>query len=160
MSKLCWYTWHIMIWCDKMSSALAEKKIVCHRKKIIHLFTFAFPPGKSETKLGEYSLKAANKMASVVTSVGTNEVDSEQTTFLWRWADAAGREVSQLQNADRFVRQCSRVGVGVVLLFYVLATSRVMSGRVPTCDSAHSWRHYSAAPLGNSCSIIKLLYAV
>ncbi len=27
-----------------------------------------------------------------------------------------------------------------LLLFYVLATSKVTSGRVPTCDSAHSWR--------------------
>ena len=28
----------------------------------------------------------------------------------------------------------------VCLLFYVLATSKVISGQVPTCDSAHSWR--------------------
>ena len=33
--------------------------------------------------------------------------------------------------------------------FGVLATSKVISGRVPSCDSAHSWRLYSAAPLGN-----------
>ena len=41
------------------------------------------------------------------------------------------------------------VKVSVCLLFYALATSKAISGRVPTCDSAHSWRHYSAAPLGN-----------
>ena len=35
----------------------------------------------------------------------------------------------------------------VCLLFYVLATSKVISGWVPTCDSAHSWRLYGAAPL-------------
>ena len=35
------------------------------------------------------------------------------------------------------------------LLFCVLATSKVISGRVPTCDNAHSWRLYSAAQLGN-----------
>ena len=27
----------------------------------------------------------------------------------------------------------------VCLLFYVLARSKVISGRAPTCDSAHSW---------------------
>ena len=36
----------------------------------------------------------------------------------------------------------------VCLLFYILATFKVISGCVPTCDSAHSWWLYSAAPLG------------
>ena len=36
-----------------------------------------------------------------------------------------------------------------MLEVYILATSKVISGRVPTCDSAHSWRIYSAAPLGD-----------
>ena len=31
----------------------------------------------------------------------------------------------------------------------ILATSKVISGQVPTCDGGHSWRFYSAAPLGN-----------
>ena len=31
---------------------------------------------------------------------------------------------------------------------YVLATSTVISGRIPTCDSAHSWRLYSTVPTG------------
>ena len=35
------------------------------------------------------------------------------------------------------------------VLFYILARSKVTSGWVPTCDSAHSWRLYNAAPLGN-----------
>ena len=35
------------------------------------------------------------------------------------------------------------------MLFYVLATSQVISARVPTCDSAHSWRFYSAASPGH-----------
>ena len=34
-----------------------------------------------------------------------------------------------------------------LLEFYVLATSTVISGWVPTCDSEHSQRLYSAAPL-------------
>ena len=34
------------------------------------------------------------------------------------------------------------------LLFYVLATSNVISGWILTCDSSHSWWLYSAAPLG------------
>ena len=33
------------------------------------------------------------------------------------------------------------------LLFYVLATSNGISGRVPTCDSANSWRLYNTASL-------------
>ena len=37
----------------------------------------------------------------------------------------------------------------VGLFFYILATSKAISGRVPTCDSVHSWQPYSAAPLGN-----------
>ena len=32
----------------------------------------------------------------------------------------------------------------VCLLFYILATSEVISGRALTCDSAHSWQLYSA----------------
>ena len=32
---------------------------------------------------------------------------------------------------------------------YILATYRVVTGWVPTCDSAHSLQLYSAAPLGD-----------
>ena len=34
-----------------------------------------------------------------------------------------------------------------LLLFYVLAISKVLSERILTCDSVHSWWLYSAAPL-------------
>ena len=34
----------------------------------------------------------------------------------------------------------------LVLEFYVLATSTVIWGLVPTCDSAHSWRLFNAVP--------------
>ena len=37
----------------------------------------------------------------------------------------------------------------VVFFKNILATCKVISGRVPTCDSANSWRLYTAAPLGN-----------
>ena len=37
----------------------------------------------------------------------------------------------------------------VCLLFCVLETSKVISERVLTCNSVHSWWLYSAAPLGN-----------
>ena len=37
----------------------------------------------------------------------------------------------------------------VCLLFYVLGTYKVISGWVPTRDSAHSWQLYNAATLGN-----------
>ena len=33
-------------------------------------------------------------------------------------------------------------------LFYILAISKAFEGWVPTCDSVHSWRPYSTAPLG------------
>ena len=36
-----------------------------------------------------------------------------------------------------------------LLSSYVLVTSKVISGWVPTCDSVHSWWLCSAAPLGN-----------
>ena len=34
------------------------------------------------------------------------------------------------------------------MLFYVLATSEIISGRVPTCNSTHSWRLLSNCPTG------------
>ena len=36
--------------------------------------------------------------------------------------------------------------------FYILATSKVISKWELTCNSAHSWRLYSAAPLGNQAA--------
>ena len=36
----------------------------------------------------------------------------------------------------------------ICLLFYILATFKVISGWVLICDSAHSWWLYSASPLG------------
>ena len=35
--------------------------------------------------------------------------------------------------------------------FYVVVTSKVIPGWVPTCNNVHSWRLYSAVPLGNQC---------
>ena len=40
----------------------------------------------------------------------------------------------------------------VCLLFYVLETSMVISGRVLTSDSAHSWWLYRAAALGHQAA--------
>ena len=39
-----------------------------------------------------------------------------------------------------------------LLLFSVLATSEVISGWIPSCDSAHSWWLYSAASLGHQAT--------
>ena len=39
-----------------------------------------------------------------------------------------------------------------LLLFYVLETSKVISGRAPTCDSVHAWQLYSAASLRNQAA--------
>ena len=40
----------------------------------------------------------------------------------------------------------------VCLLFYVLATSKVISEWASTCDSAHSWWLNSASPLGDQAA--------
>ena len=39
--------------------------------------------------------------------------------------------------------------VGCLLEFFILTAPKIISEWVPTCDSAHSWRRYSAAPLGD-----------
>ena len=36
-----------------------------------------------------------------------------------------------------------------LLEIYILTTSKVIAGWVPTGDSVHSWQLYSAAPLGD-----------
>ena len=47
------------------------------------------------------------------------------------------------------------------LLFYVLTTSKVISGRVPMCDSLHSWRLHSIVPLGDqACSTQSPIHSV
>ena len=38
------------------------------------------------------------------------------------------------------------------LEFYILLTSKVISGRVQTCNSVHSWWFYSAAPLSHQAA--------
>ena len=37
--------------------------------------------------------------------------------------------------------------------FYVLATSKDISGQAPSCDSACSWQLYSAASLGDQATV-------
>ena len=41
----------------------------------------------------------------------------------------------------------SEVGALFCLLIYILATSKVILGRVLTCNSAHSWHLFSDASL-------------
>ena len=43
-------------------------------------------------------------------------------------------------------------------LFYILATSKVISGRVQTYDSVHSWQLYSAASLGHQAASTMTCY--
>ena len=46
-----------------------------------------------------------------------------------------------------------------LLVFHIIAaTSKIMSGWVPICESAHAWRFYSAAPLGNQSPRIMTRY--
>ena len=58
-------------------------------------------------------------------------------------------ELAVLQQLeDVHLRTQKRVHIGWLLEFYTLTTFKVISGQVPTCGSAHSWRLYSAAPMG------------
>ena len=50
--------------------------------------------------------------------------------------------------------------VGWLLEFYILATYRVISGWVPTCDSVHSWQLYIAALLGNQAADTMTRYSI
>ena len=45
-----------------------------------------------------------------------------------------------------------------LLLSNVLATAKVISKQVPTCDSAHSWWLYSTPPLGDQATNIMTWY--
>ena len=45
-------------------------------------------------------------------------------------------------------RKCALDGSDVCL-FCVLATSKIISGRVSTCDSVHPWTFYRVASLGH-----------
>ena len=42
---------------------------------------------------------------------------------------------------------CTLYSSNSFLEFYIRATCKIISGWAPTCDSAHSWRHYRAAQL-------------
>ena len=53
----------------------------------------------------------------------------------------------------RRVMRSSRSEMFVCLIFCVLATSQVLSGRAPTGHSARSFRFYHATPLGNQAVI-------
>ena len=46
-------------------------------------------------------------------------------------------------------RQVHIMGSDWLLEFYILATFKVLSGRVTTCGSVYSWCLYSVAPLGD-----------
>ena len=48
--------------------------------------------------------------------------------------------------------------VFVCLLFFILATSEVISGQVQTCDSAILWRLYGTASLGHQAASTVTLY--
>ena len=39
--------------------------------------------------------------------------------------------------------------VQMLMLLYLLVTSKVISAWVPICDNAHSWLFYNAAALGD-----------
>ena len=58
--------------------------------------------------------------------------------------------------------RCTSISICVysiyVCLFVVLRPSKVISGRVLTCDSVHSWRFYSVAPLGHQATSTMIGY--
>ena len=56
--------------------------------------------------------------------------------------------VCTLPTMSHYVDVETRVVLFCLFELHVLATSKVIYGRVPTCGSTNSWRHFSAAPLG------------
>ena len=53
------------------------------------------------------------------------------------------------------ISKASRCRFVCLLLFYILATPKIIPGQVPTYYSAHKWRLYyvySAAPLANQAA--------
>ena len=65
----------------------------------------------------------------------------------YRCSSTSGQSPSLLIGAE-----LTYLTIGWLLEFYILATPRVISGWLPTCDSAQSWPLYSAAPLGNQAA--------
>ena len=63
--------------------------------------------------------------------------------FVSHYFESAG---IQSHNLPHQSHTCSHL---LSLVFYVLATSKVISGYVLICDSAHTWQLYSAVPLVN-----------
>ena len=54
------------------------------------------------------------------------------------------------QHTGSYIARAYTTGwIVCLLLFYIPATAEVISGRVPTCDSAYSWQLYSAPTLGD-----------
>ena len=57
----------------------------------------------------------------------------------WYCKRQSRRTIGSATTRDR------QVLVFICLLFYLLATSKVISRHIPICDSAHSWQLYGAA---------------
>ena len=58
-------------------------------------------------------------------------------------------KLSDGHRRDPLVGECYICWLVCFWLFYALATSEVISGRVPIYASAHLWRLYSASQLGH-----------
>ena len=64
-----------------------------------------------------------------------------------------------VQPCDMVVQQLCLTLVSVcLLLFFILATSKVISGWAQTCDSAHSSRLYTVASVGDQATITMTQY--
>ena len=77
------------------------------------------------------------------------------------WSLATAGSIKLTQCSFVCSNKCFKVGpVSIVclLMFYVLATSKVISGSVPTCDSAYSWWIYSVTSLGYQAASTMICY--
>ena len=86
----------------------------------------------------------------------------------WKVYDISGLSVSDSQPADTSGSRPhaaislikSQHLVTCLLLFYVLATFKVITGWEPTCDNMHSSRLYSAVPLWDQQIITMTWYPI
>ena len=116
------------------------------------------PPIRALKRMTEPILWVAALCAACFVEKGLLEDFHHQAALWWQWQElmlwlpaycaACSVEKGLL---DDFHHQTTLPFV-CLLLIYVIATPKVTSRRVLTCDSLHSWCLYSAAPLGNKAA--------
>ena len=92
----------------------------------------------------EPSLQPDSSFVSSVASMARHTVHRDVTSICWQLVHFVNEVCHK-----RVVHFQPSKHPEAYLLFYCLTTSKIISGRLPTCDSAYSLRLYNAASLGN-----------